>query len=415
MERSPHPAGNPPTSHPSRPGPLRSSLFPRLQPPAPAAHTERSAVLSRETTASRSSSAPQVGTGLRSGRHRERPRRMRERGRLGDGSSRGRGAGRTTSRGRGGAAAGSRGAGGRGPGAPRLGPARAGPRCAVGASERPGPRTRPCPKGRPAGEEVRRRRRPRSRRRPEGRRWRRGAGDGPAEPRRLAVPVRRARRRPPAPSASLRGGGGQGRAGAGRLLPHAAPGLAAPPARSPRTPCPSVMLAAWERAAGSCAGSRPAEPAPSTLPSPPAADPRPHGRLGGARRSAGGIARHRGLAAAAARGGWRRAAMGTAAVHLLLLLGLLHAGPGGEGRKGWRRRGPAARERGEAAAAAAAPAESFPLDFTAVEGNMDSFMAQVKSLAQSLYPCSAQALPHDLRLHLLHNASVTCNDGSPAG
>ena len=30
-------------------------------------------------------------------------------------------------------------------------------------------------------------------------------------------------------------------------------------------------------------------------------------------------------------------------------------------------------------------------------------------------PCSAQALPHDLRLHLLHNASVTCNDGSPAG
>lgn len=105
--------------------------------------------------------------------------------------------------------------------------------------------------------------------------------------------------------------------------------------------------------------------------------------------------------------------MGTAALHLLLLLGLLHAGPGGEGRKGWRRRGPALRERGEAAAAAAA--ESFPLDFTAVEGNMDSFMAQVKSLAQSLYPCSAQALPHDLRLHLLHNASVTCNDGSPAG
>ncbi|KAM9371345.1 palmitoleoyl-protein carboxylesterase NOTUM [Phaethornis superciliosus] len=173
------------------------------------------------------------------------------------------------------------------------------------------------------------------------------------------------------------------------------------------------MLAAWERAAGSCNGSRPAEPAPPALSSPPAADPRPRGRRGGARRSAGGAARRRGLsAAAAASGGWRRAAMGTAAVHLLLLLGLLHAGPGGEGRKGWRRRGPAARERSEAAAAAA---ESFPLDFTAVEGNMDSFMAQVKSLAQSLYPCSAQALPHDLRLHLLHNASVTCNDGSPAG
>ncbi|OWK15212.1 hypothetical protein Celaphus_00001500 [Cervus elaphus hippelaphus] len=46
---------------------------------------------------------------------------------------------------------------------------------------------------------------------------------------------------------------------------------------------------------------------------------------------------------------------------------------------------------------------------------MDSFMAQVKSLAQSLYPCSAQQLNEDLRLHLLLNTSVTCNDGSPAG
>ncbi|XP_061086589.1 inactive palmitoleoyl-protein carboxylesterase notum1b [Conger conger] len=63
----------------------------------------------------------------------------------------------------------------------------------------------------------------------------------------------------------------------------------------------------------------------------------------------------------------------------------------------------------------AAATESFPLDFTAVEGNMDSFMTQVKNLAQSLYPCSAQKLDHDMKLHFLENASVTCNDGSPAG
>lgn len=60
-------------------------------------------------------------------------------------------------------------------------------------------------------------------------------------------------------------------------------------------------------------------------------------------------------------------------------------------------------------------AESFPLDFTAVEGNMDNFMTQVKNLAQSLYPCSAQKLDHDMKLHFLENASVTCNDGTPAG
>lgn len=59
--------------------------------------------------------------------------------------------------------------------------------------------------------------------------------------------------------------------------------------------------------------------------------------------------------------------------------------------------------------------ESFPLDFTAVEENMDNFMTQVKNLAQSLYPCSAQKLDHDMRLNLLENASVTCNDGSAAG
>lgn len=60
-------------------------------------------------------------------------------------------------------------------------------------------------------------------------------------------------------------------------------------------------------------------------------------------------------------------------------------------------------------------AESFPLDFTAVEGNMDNFMIQIKNLAQSLYPCSAQKLEQDMKLHFLKNVSVTCNDGSPAG
>ena len=59
--------------------------------------------------------------------------------------------------------------------------------------------------------------------------------------------------------------------------------------------------------------------------------------------------------------------------------------------------------------------ESFPLDFTAVEGNMDNFMVQIKNLAQSLYPCSAQKLDQDMKLHFLKNESVTCNDGSPAG
>lgn len=109
---------------------------------------------------------------------------------------------------------------------------------------------------------------------------------------------------------------------------------------------------------------------------------------------------------------------------MLLLLGLLHWAGGGEGRKTWRRRSqqpappplpPLPPQRTEAAPGPGQPVESFPLDFTAVEGNMDSFMAQVKSLAQSLYPCSAQQLNEDLRLNLLLNTSVTCNDGSPAG
>ncbi|XP_016819043.2 palmitoleoyl-protein carboxylesterase NOTUM isoform X2 [Cricetulus griseus] len=115
---------------------------------------------------------------------------------------------------------------------------------------------------------------------------------------------------------------------------------------------------------------------------------------------------------------------GEVRVLLLLLLGLLHWVGGSEGRKPWRRRGqqppqppppPPPPQRAEVAPGAGQPVESFPLDFTAVERNMDSFMAEVKSLAQSLYPCSAQQLHEDLRLHLLLNTSVTCNDGSPAG
>ncbi|CAN0283626.1 unnamed protein product [Lampetra planeri] len=58
--------------------------------------------------------------------------------------------------------------------------------------------------------------------------------------------------------------------------------------------------------------------------------------------------------------------------------------------------------------------ESFTLDFTAVEGNVETFMSQIKNLAQSLYSCSAQA-SDDMKLHLISNDSVTCNDGTPAG
>lgn len=60
-------------------------------------------------------------------------------------------------------------------------------------------------------------------------------------------------------------------------------------------------------------------------------------------------------------------------------------------------------------------AESFPLDFTAVEANMDNFVVQIKNLTQSLYACSAQKLEPDMKLHTLKNVSVTCTDGSPAG
>lgn len=60
-------------------------------------------------------------------------------------------------------------------------------------------------------------------------------------------------------------------------------------------------------------------------------------------------------------------------------------------------------------------AESFPLDFTAVEANMDNFVVQIKNLAQSLYKCSSQKLDQDMKMRFLKNVSVTCNDGSPAG
>uniref|UniRef100_A0A8C7K0I1 Notum, palmitoleoyl-protein carboxylesterase n=1 Tax=Oncorhynchus kisutch TaxID=8019 RepID=A0A8C7K0I1_ONCKI len=96
----------------------------------------------------------------------------------------------------------------------------------------------------------------------------------------------------------------------------------------------------------------------------------------------------------------------------VLLLGLLHIGA------------PEARSLGHAVpnvniqdrvVEGTGAGESFPLDFTAVEGNMDNFMTQIKNLAQSLYPCSAQKLDQDMRLHFLDNSSATCNDGSPAG
>ncbi|XP_058417879.1 palmitoleoyl-protein carboxylesterase NOTUM isoform X1 [Diceros bicornis minor] len=186
------------------------------------------------------------------------------------------------------------------------------------------------------------------------------------------------------------------RPSAGRAGARAAQADGAQP-REPR------RRAARASSAGPRAGSRASEQA---RPAPPARRPQRRRRLKAARSP---------QVAAGPSG----AAMGRG-VRVLLLLGLLHWAGGGEGRKTWRRRGqqpppPPPPQRAEAAPAGGQPVESFPLDFTAVEGNMDSFMAQVKSLAQSLYPCSAQQLNEDLRLHLLLNTSVTCNDGSPAG
>lgn len=96
---------------------------------------------------------------------------------------------------------------------------------------------------------------------------------------------------------------------------------------------------------------------------------------------------------------------------LVLLLVLLQAGALGarrlRGGRTERRASPPPRARGAA--------ESFALDFTPVEENMDSLMTQVKNLAHALYGCSAHSLDHDMKLHLLENTSTTCNDGTPAG
>ncbi|XP_072098571.1 palmitoleoyl-protein carboxylesterase notum1a [Mobula birostris] len=118
---------------------------------------------------------------------------------------------------------------------------------------------------------------------------------------------------------------------------------------------------------------------------------------------------------------------------LLFTVVLLQFGGFSDARKSWkagrqnphyrRAQGLAARDRNQAPGwnqqqqqpGTAATEESFTLDFTAVEGNIDNFMAQIKSLAQSLYPCSSQKLNDDMKLHFLANTSVTCNDGTPAG
>lgn len=59
--------------------------------------------------------------------------------------------------------------------------------------------------------------------------------------------------------------------------------------------------------------------------------------------------------------------------------------------------------------------ESFPLDFTPVQGNMEAVMRQVQNLAKSLYHCSGRKLDQEMKLRFLDNSTVTCNDGSPAG
>uniref|UniRef100_A0A3Q2PUA8 Notum, palmitoleoyl-protein carboxylesterase n=1 Tax=Fundulus heteroclitus TaxID=8078 RepID=A0A3Q2PUA8_FUNHE len=120
------------------------------------------------------------------------------------------------------------------------------------------------------------------------------------------------------------------------------------------------------------------------------------------------------------RGGFKSSA-GLSAVRSCLLLLFIHIGAPLEarrvrgGRAQSRRMQPQQQEQQQAGQQRLEGPESFPLDFTAVESNMDNFMVQVKNLAQSLYPCSAQKLEQNMKLHLLKNSSVTCNDGSPAG
>uniref|UniRef100_A0A8C4LA51 Notum, palmitoleoyl-protein carboxylesterase n=1 Tax=Equus asinus TaxID=9793 RepID=A0A8C4LA51_EQUAS len=257
-------------------------------------------------------------------------------------------------------------------------------------------------------------------------------------------PPRKERARPPPPPPSP-GGGGGGTSNA------RAPGPPRPPQTTPRLG-PRRSLARLEPAhpdpalpsvgrarSPSCPGRRRRAPRASTPSHPRLLGPAQRGKRGERAGAAGTPVapaprpgdpprRRRPASRPPPLRRWPRARVGAAmgrgrGVRVLLLLGLLHWAGGGEGKKKtWRRRGqqpppppPPPPPRAEAAPAAGQPVESFPLDFTAVEGNMDSFMAQVKSLAQSLYPCSAQQLNEDLRLHLLLNTSVTCNDGSPAG
>ncbi|XP_060026948.1 palmitoleoyl-protein carboxylesterase NOTUM-like [Erinaceus europaeus] len=100
----------------------------------------------------------------------------------------------------------------------------------------------------------------------------------------------------------------------------------------------------------------------------------------------------------------------------LLLLGLLYWAGDCEAQMTWQRLGQQPhRSWAERVADDRQVVESFPLDLTALEGNMESFMEQIQSLAQALYPCASQQPSEDLHLHLLLNKSVTCNDGSPAG
>ncbi|XP_073712884.1 palmitoleoyl-protein carboxylesterase notum1a [Misgurnus anguillicaudatus] len=103
--------------------------------------------------------------------------------------------------------------------------------------------------------------------------------------------------------------------------------------------------------------------------------------------------------------------------HWLVMLALLECGARADARRfrGGRNPQPRRPQPSTPHRERAETTESFSLDFTAVEENMDSFMSQVKNLAQSLYPCSAQKLEHDMKLHHLDNTSVTCNDGSAAG
>ncbi|KAI4879398.1 hypothetical protein NFI96_008230 [Prochilodus magdalenae] len=99
---------------------------------------------------------------------------------------------------------------------------------------------------------------------------------------------------------------------------------------------------------------------------------------------------------------------GTLALAVLVILLLAEAVEGRRSRAGRTQSPPSYRSRSEGA-------ESFPLDFTPVEGNMDTLMRQVQNLAQSLYPCSTRRLDQDMKLRYLDNSTVTCNDGSPAG